>query len=87
MILATDGMETFALYIYGYDQMGWTITGSDPNIYAGYILGQNYYSHAYSFASPILQLDKYTETQGMAFFIYKEPRYNLTVICHASRKF
>ena len=69
LVLATDGTNSYLMYIYKQNQMNWVQWSSlwTPPILVGFTVkgGQHYKVHPLSFTSLALQMDQYAETNGM----------------------
>ena len=61
----SDGKTTYALFIYGYSQMTWTVEVDFPVVWIGYAAGnETFYSNIYSFTRQALRMDINAEANG-----------------------
>lgn len=69
MVLITDGFDSYVMYIYDQNNMNWIQQYSfwTPPILTGFIVrgGLYYKVHPFSFTNLELDMDRYTETNGM----------------------
>jgi len=65
VIVMSDGITTYALFIYGYSQMTWTVEVDFPVVWIGYAAGtESFYSNIYSFTRQALRMDIHAITHG-----------------------
>jgi len=61
----SNGITTYALFIYGYSQMTWTVDTDFPAVWIGYAAGtESNYSNIYSFKQQALRMDLHAVTHG-----------------------
>jgi len=70
LIVVSDGLHTYAMFIYGYTQMTWTTDVVLPDIWIGYATGREpFYSNIFSFTKQALRMDLHAVTNGTMFLI------------------
>ena len=71
LVIATDGTDTYIMYIYGDRQMNWLKRSQfeKPKIFIGYsVEGFSHSLNPYSFTNLALEMDLYAETRGNFIF-------------------
>ncbi|XP_052809616.1 mucin-like protein [Mya arenaria] len=73
LVMASDGISTHAIFIYGKRMMNWKMMNANrPDVFVGVIdQGKLLYSNIFSFKQPVLQLDAYGHTKGVDGLIIK----------------